>query len=128
MLKILLLISGGALGTLFRYAVTGMTHRFYETNFPLGTLIVNISGSFFIGFIWSFWEQSNLHTNVRTFVFIGVLGGYTTFSSFAIETLNLFRDGEIKSALINIAANNFLGLIFVFVGFILAKWIINLLK
>jgi len=128
MTKILLLIVGGAIGTLARYGISGLTHRLVEGAFPWGTLMVNLTGALIIGFIWGLWETERISSNMRTFVFIGILGGYTTFSSYAVETLNLFRDGETKLALINILASNILGLLLVFLGFIAAKGFINLIR
>jgi CrcB protein len=96
--------------------------------FPWGTLLVNMVGSFIIGLLWGVFETGNLSTNVRNFIFIGVLGGFTTFSTFALESLNLFRDGEMKLALSNLLVSNILGVTLVFVGFLLARYIINFLK
>lgn len=128
MTKIVLLLAGGATGTVTRYAVSGLTHRYFDGTFPIGTLVVNLIGSFLIGLIWGLWETSNISSNTRTFIFIGILGGFTTFSSYTMETLNLFRDGEIKLGLTNILANNIIGLLLVFIGFILGKGLINLTK
>jgi len=128
MIKILLLLSGGAAGTLARYAVAGWGHRLYLGDFPIGTLLVNLIGSFIIGLAWGIFELSNITSNMRTFLFIGVLGGFTTFSSYTLETMNLFRDGDVKLGLTNILLNNILGLALVFLGFILATKIINLIR
>ncbi|MBI4378001.1 MAG: fluoride efflux transporter CrcB [Nitrospinae bacterium] len=128
MTKIMLLVAGGATGTVTRYAVSGLTHRYFDGTFPIGTLVVNLIGSFLIGLIWGLWETSNISSNTRTFIFIGILGGFTTFSSYTMETVNLFRDGEIKLGLTNILANNIIGLLLVFIGFILGKGLINLTK
>jgi CrcB protein len=127
-MKILLLLTGGALGTLARYALAGFAHRIYEGIFPLGTLVVNITGSFFIGLLWGLLDVGNLSTNSRTFIFIGLFGGFTTFSSYTLESLNLFRDGDVKLALVNVLANNILGLLLVFAGFILAKGLLSLFR
>lgn len=128
MAKILLLLSGGALGTLARYYTSGIAHKLFIGSFPVGTLAVNLAGSFIIGLLWSFWEQGSISSNMRTFVFIGILGGFTTFSSFSLETMNLFRDNEIKLGILNILANNILGILLVFLGFMSAKGILNLVK
>lgn len=128
MIKILLLLSGGAAGTLARYAVAGWGHRLYLGDFPIGTLLVNLIGSLIIGFAWGVWEMSNISSNMRTFLFIGILGGFTTFSSYTLETMNLFRDGEVRLGLTNILLNNVLGLFFVFLGFIVATRIINMIR
>jgi CrcB protein len=127
-MKILLLLTGGAVGTLARYALAGFAHRIYEGIFPLGTLVVNIAGSFFIGLLWGLLDVGNLSTNSRTFIFIGLFGGFTTFSSYTLESLNLFRDGDVKLALVNVLANNILGLLLVFTGFILAKGLLSLFR
>ncbi len=128
MIKILLLLSGGALGTLARYSVSGWVHRLFESSFPYGTLAVNLIGSFIIGLLWGLVENSTLSSNTRTFVFIGILGGFTTFSSYSLETLNLFRDGEIKLALANVLANNVLGLVLVVAGYSAAKALNSLIQ
>ena len=125
MVKILLLISGGAIGTLARYSVSGVVHRWFGSSFPFGTLAVNLIGSLIIGFLWGLFEREALTPNIRSFLFIGVLGGFTTFSSFSLETYNLFRDGETKWALVNILANNIVGLLLVFAGLVLARFVRN---
>jgi CrcB protein len=96
--------------------------------FPYGTLVVNLAGSFFIGLAWGLLENTHVSSNFRSFLFIGIFGGFTTFSSYSLETLNLLRDGEIKMGLINIFGSNVLGLLLVFLGFILSKSIIQSFK
>ena len=128
MTKIIILAAGGAVGTLFRYALSGVTYRFLGGIFPWGTLAVNLTGSLAIGLLWGFFEVANLSPHMRSFLFIGVLGGFTTFSTFALESFNLFRDGEIKLALSSIIISNVAGVALVFSGFMLSKYIINLMK
>ena len=127
-MKMLLLVAGGAIGTLARYGLSGLTHKYFEGIFPIGTLIVNLTGSLLIGLIWGLSETGNFTSGMKAFVFIGILGGFTTFSAYTLETLNLFRDGATKMALLNILLNNILGLLFVFFGFIAGKGIFNLLR
>lgn len=127
-MKILLLLTGGAVGTLARYALTGLTHKIYPGAFPMGTLMVNLMGSLVIGFLWGISESRNISPNYRSFVFMGLLGGFTTFSTYALETINLLRDNEMRQAITNIAATNLLGLILVFAGFWMAKGLLNLIK
>lgn len=121
MIKLLLLLAGGALGTIARYMVSALPHRFADSIFPWGTLTVNALGSFIIGFLWGIFEWRDISPQTRTFVFIGILGGFTTFSTYALETLNLFREGDIKTALLNILANNILAIGLVFSGFFISK-------
>jgi len=90
--------------------------------------MVNLLGSFIIGLLWGTWETTNMSSHTRTFLFIGILGGFTTFSSFTLETMNLFRDGEYGMATLNILANNILGLILVFAGFFAARGLVNLIR
>jgi fluoride exporter len=128
LIKILLLATGGAIGTVSRYAVSGISHRYFLGNFPIGTLMVNIIGSLVIGFLWGTWETANISSHLRTFIFIGILGGFTTFSSFSLETLNLLREGEFKIAMVNILANNILGMLMVFAGFFASRGLVNLIR
>ena len=127
-MKILYLLIGGALGTLGRYLVSGIAHKAYLGVFPIGTFIVNLAGSFIIGLCWGLFEQNYFSANIKTFIFVGILGGFTTFSSFSLETMNLFRDGEIKIGIINVLASNLLGLFLVFGGFFTSRGILVLIK
>jgi len=121
MSKILALVLGGASGTLLRYWVSGYAYKLFEGVFPWGTLMVNLIGSFLIGFCWGIFERGNIQTNVRLFLFVGIFGGFTTFSSYALETLNLVKAGNVKFAIIYILASNILGLILVYLGYIFAR-------
>lgn len=124
-MKVVLILLGGGIGTLARYGVSGYAFQRYTGLFPVGTLAVNLVGSFLIGLLWGLAEHSAMSPNVRTFLFVGILGGFTTFSTFSLETLNLLRDGELKVALLNVLLNNVLGIALAFVGFILARQIYN---
>jgi CrcB protein len=128
MAKIILLAAGGAVGTLLRYALSGVTYRILGGIFPWGTLAVNLTGSLAIGLLWGVFEVENLSPHMRNFLFVGVLGGFTTFSTFAVESFNLLRDGEIKLALSSIVVSNVAGVALVLSGFVLSKYIINLMK
>lgn len=125
MVKILYIIAGGAIGTLARYSVSGLAHKFYLGTFPAGTLTVNLIGSFIIGFLFGIWETRNLNPNIRNLIFIGILGGFTTFSSYSLETMNLLRAGETKYALINIFGTNIFGLVLVFSGYMISRAVFN---
>ncbi len=127
--KYLLLGLGGAIGTVLRYFVSSTTLDFFRTaSFPFGTLAVNLSGSFIIGLLAGLNEDGLLSPNLRMFLFIGLLGGYTTFSSFSLETLNLVRAGEIRFALINVVASNIFGIGLAFGGFFLSRYFMNSLR
>jgi CrcB protein len=88
---------GSALGGMARYACQGWAARLISETFPWGTLIVNIVGCGFIGFFATFTSADGrllVGTPIRQFVMVGICGGYTTFSSFSLETLNMARDGQ----------------------------------
>ncbi|RMF62760.1 MAG: fluoride efflux transporter CrcB [Calditrichaeota bacterium] len=125
MVKLLVIGVGGALGALLRYAVSGLSHRFFEGAFPVGTLVVNYLGCFLIGFAWVLLTQTTFGSNTRSFVLIGLLGAFTTFSTFGLESVNLFRDNEIKLAFANILLSNIGGLILVLAGFFAARILLN---
>ena len=128
MIKILLVMTGGALGSVSRYLLSGFTHKYIDGSFPYGTLSVNLLGSFIIGFLWIIFESGNFSSNLRTIMFIGFLGGFTTFSTYALETINLFRDEQYKLAFTNILTNNILALLLVFIGIIAGKQLLYLIK
>ncbi|GAB4500307.1 MAG: fluoride efflux transporter CrcB [Anaerolineales bacterium] len=118
MTNILLVGIGGFIGSALRYTVSGYVQQATKSvGFPYGTLAVNVLGCFVIGFLAQFAENRGLFTSEsRLFVFVGILGGFTTFSSFGNETLNLARDGQMMSALANIGGNVIIGLFAVWLG------------
>jgi CrcB protein len=122
MMRVLLVGLGGFVGTLFRYWLSGLIAKRYGETFPLGTLAVNAIGCFIIGFLFYFFYDRSLTTpTARTVVLIGVIGGFTTFSSYGLQTFTLLRDGEVFLALVNVVASNVLGLALVWLGYVLAK-------
>lgn len=116
---------GGAFGSVLRYLLATWTQSLSRSiDFPYGTLAVNLIGCFVIGFLSQLAEARGAFTpESRAFVFVGILGGFTTFSSFGNETINLLRDGETVNALANVGANVILGLILVWLGRTVAYWI-----
>ncbi len=117
-MNILLVGIGGALGSISRYLLgTWIQTLSRSLDFPFGTLTVNLIGCFVIGFLSQLAEARGAFTpESRAFVFIGILGGFTTFSSFGNDTINLFREGESFNALLNIGANVIIGLTLVWLG------------
>ena len=109
--------AGGMLGAVARYALGGLVHRLYGGAFPLGTLVVNTLGCIVIGLLSTLADDRGLlSSHLRLFLFIGILGGFTTFSSFGYETFALLRDGLLRAAFTNVLANVFLGLLGVWLG------------
>jgi len=119
---------GGAVGALLRYLLSGAVHSVTDSMYPWGTLVVNLAGSFVAGFLWCLSEEIMVPPQVKTFIFIGILGAFTTFSTYLLETLNLFRDGETGLALSNLLLNNIFGVIVIFSGFFLSQAFISLMK
>lgn len=128
MIKVLILITGGAIGTVLRYGVTMWVQRSLQYSFPFGILSVNVIGSFLIGFCWSLAENYDFSVNTRAFLFTGLFGGFTTFSSFALDTVSPMKTGDYKLAFINILASNVLGLIAVFLGLLAGKNVLSFVK
>jgi CrcB protein len=124
-LSILLVALGGAMGSVSRYLLgTWIQSASRSIDFPYGTLTVNLIGCFVIGLLSQLAEARGVFTSeARAFVFIGILGGFTTFSSFGNDTINLVRDREIFNALANVGANVILGLALVWLGRTVAYWI-----
>lgn len=123
MRQILLVGLGGFLGSVSRYLVAGWTHRLWPlTTFPVGTLAVNVLGCWLIGLLAGLAEvRQLLGTDARLFLLIGVLGGFTTFSTFAYETLALTRDAELFRPLANVLLQVVLGLGAAWLGYALAR-------
>ena len=104
MLNTLLIFLGAGLGGVSRYWISNITYSFLGRQFPCGTLVVNISGCFLMGllFVLILERFDGMGPQLRSLLLIGLLGGYTRFSSFSIETLNLFESGAYLSAALNI--------------------------
>ncbi len=124
-MKFLYLAFGGSIGAILRYVLSALPHKYYWGVFPLGTLFVNLLGSFLIGFSFILFGKDQIPENLKLFLFIGLFGSFTTFSTFMFESLNLFKGGDIKFALLNIGAANILGLFFVYLGYIIAQYLVN---
>ena len=119
----LLIALGGALGSAARFFVNGFVSDHLGPVFPWGTLLINVSGSFLIGFISTYTEPEGrwfASPETRLFLMTGICGGYTTFSSFSLQTLNLARGGEWLHAGANILGSVALCLVAVWLGHVLA--------
>ncbi len=127
-MKFLFISLGGAIGALLRYGISGLPHRYTVSVFPWGTLAVNILGAFLIGFLWGTSERVDIAPNIRTFLFVGVLGAFTTFSTYSLESINMLRDGEIKLALVYILASNFACIGLCFLGFVTSRYLVNVFR
>ena len=118
MTNILLVGLGGFIGSILRYLLSGYVQQSTKSmDFPFGTLAVNVIGCFVIGFLAQLAEGRGMFTSeTRVFVFIGILGGFTTFSAFGNETFNLARASQMINAFTNVGANVVIGLFAVWLG------------
>ena len=113
---------GSAIGGVSRYLVGGLTQRLMGGTFPVGTLLINVTGSFLLGLILRYGvETATLPPEVRAFLTIGFCGGYTTFSTFSYETVALAEDGQWTRAARYVALSVGLSLVATFLGFATAR-------
>lgn len=115
MLTVLLVGLGGFIGAIARYGISSWVYRYTPMTFPYGTLVVNLLGCLLIGFLMT-WSFDRLGPHWRMFAVTGLLGSLTTFSTFGYETLLLIDRGDIKAAILSVAANMVVGLLAVVVG------------
>jgi CrcB protein len=118
MVRVMLVGLGGFLGSILRYLLSGLPHSIFpETTFPIGTVVVNLTGCLVIGFLSKLAEFQNAFSDLtRALVFTGLLGGYTTFSAYSNESLNLFRSGDYLLGAVNVLVQVIGGLAFVWAG------------
>lgn len=121
-MKYVLIGIGGAIGAAGRYMLQGLVYQFTGAFFPYGTLVVNVFGCFLIGLVMGLTEDRFLiDAQLRLFITVGILGGFTTFSSFGYETFAMLRDGEVLRASVNVIGSVIAGLAAVWLGFIAAR-------
>jgi fluoride exporter len=126
MIKILYVGFGGFFGSISRYLLSGLVQKLFPAtlSLPTGTFAVNMLGCLVIGFLGSIAETRQVFTaEMRMLLFIGFLGGFTTFSTFGFETFNLLRDQQYVSAISNIFLHIIIGITAVWLGFILARFV-----
>jgi fluoride exporter len=125
MLKLILIFVGSGLGGILRYAVQGWVQRLVDVSFPLGTLAVNVAGCFIIGVLAAAFSGPILiREEYRIGLTVGIIGGFTTFSTFGLETFNLANEGQLRLALANVVASCLLGFVAVLIGYRIAeRWL-----
>ncbi len=125
MQKLMLVGAGGFLGACLRYVITLNSAKIMGTDFPYGTLIVNITGGIIIGIIMELSQTSNaVSDNMKLFLTTGIMGGLTTFSTFSYETVSFFSRGDYMPAILNTGLNVFLS----FFGVVLGKYADNIMR
>jgi CrcB protein len=123
--KYLVVLAGAGLGGLARYVAGTWIMAKYAGRFPLGTFVINVSGSFLIGVLMTlFTERLNPHPNWRLFLVVGILGGYTTFSSFEYEAYQSVRDGARWMGMLYVTGSVLVGYLGVWLGAVLTarRW------
>lgn len=122
-MNIYLLVSlGAAVGGGLRYWLSNFVYKFLPATFPYGTLAVNVIGSFILGIlIFYFDEKELLSSNLKALLAVGFCGGFTTFSTFSLETMNLFKDSQFGMGILNILLNLFFCLIGIYLAYLISK-------
>jgi|SRR5579862_1908331 CrcB protein len=122
MMKYVMVGLGGCLGALLRFWLGGYISNRMGTRFPYGTFVINISGSFLIGFILTLLaERTHWSPNWRYLIPIGFIGAYTTFSTFEYETLRSLQDGEVLMAGLNVSLSVLVGFVAVWLGVVMGR-------
>jgi len=122
--QLILIAVGGAIGAMMRFGVSNGVHALFGRDFPYGTLTVNVLGSMLIGFFYiTLLERMSLGPEWRAFIVIGILGAFTTFSTFSLETFNLIESGEVFKAAANILLSVTICLLAAWIGIIVARQI-----
>ncbi len=121
-MKYIIVFVGSGIGGGFRYFVSSFVFKIFPVLFPFGTLTVNLLGSFLLGiFIYGLGDRELISPNLRLFLGVGFCGGFTTFSTFSLETLNLLKDSQFLFAGLNVLANVTLSLIGIYLAYIVTR-------
>ncbi len=124
-MNIFAIAAGGAIGALLRFGLSGAVTRLTDAALPWGTIIVNLTGSFAIGCLGAFFDRVLVHANYKTFLLVGLIGSFTTFSTYMLDSLRFIQDGQTGLALANLLISNALGLLLVFAGFMSFRLILG---
>lgn len=124
-MKLICVASGGALGSLLRFSTMKIIERSKTLPSEYSSLIINLSGSFLIGIVAYFFLKTVQQENLKLFVMAGFLGGFTTFSAFALENFQLIKLQNYKGFLLNMGIQNLGGIILVFLGFWIAEFLFS---
>lgn len=126
MFNILFVFLGGGIGASLRYLITVMFYRFCSTSFPVGTFFINIVGSFFLGFITALalHKSGIINSQLKLFLTVGIAGGFTTFSTFSYESMELMRNGQYGLSMLYLFVSPILGLLGVYLATITARHLV----
>ncbi len=122
LIKYLIVSGGAAIGGVLRYWLSNFVYKYLPSNFPYGTLAVNFLGSFILGFIiFGLYDKELISADMRLFLTVGFCGGFTTFSTFSLETFNLMKNNEFFLAAINVILSIVLSLAATYLAYIIAN-------
>jgi fluoride exporter len=123
MLSLVFVAAGGATGAIMRYVLVNTVNSFHKDVSHMGTLAVNLVGSFLIGFLWQVTNStfSNVPNNIKLFIFTGILSSFTTLSAFSLDNFTLIQSGKYGYAVTNIVTTVLLGILLAAFGIFLAK-------
>jgi CrcB protein len=120
--KLIWIAVAGGIGALARYGLSGLVPTSHGGEFPLGTLVVNVVGCFLFGLLWAVLEDKvQVSGEMRAILFAGFLGAFTTFSTFVFETRQLLAESQYALAVVNVAAQNVLGLAALILGYVIGR-------
>jgi CrcB protein len=125
MKQMLFIALGGSIGALARFGIAKFVNQISGGVFPWGTMTVNFIGLFVIGFLYELFEKTLVPSEIRLFLTVGFLGALTTFSTYGMETVTLFRNGQYGAAIVNIVLSNVVGIVLVVAGIFVARVMIK---
>lgn len=120
--KLIAVAVGGGFGAVLRYLIFFYFEKQHVSLFPWSTLIVNLLGSLTIGLLWGLFDRIYVPTGLRLLIFIGILGSFTTFSTYAFDVFSLYREGEFKLLAAYILGTNLLGIGLAFIGYYVTRF------
>ncbi len=119
--KLLAVAFGGSVGAVARFLIYYWMERAHEGRFPWASLMVNLAGSLLIGLLWGIFDKFYIPSGVRLFIFIGLLGSFTTYSTFSFDVFSLWKEGEFHTALVYLLGTNIGGIGLAFSGYYLSR-------
>jgi len=120
-IKLLAVAFGGSIGSVLRFLIYELIESKYHSDFPWATLTVNLLGSLVIGFLWGYFTRTYVSPGLRLIIFVGILGSFTTFSTFAFDNFSLLKSGEFTYMTIYFLVTNVFGILLAIGGYLLSK-------
>lgn len=120
-IKLLAVAFGGSIGAMLRFLIYELNETKFHSDFPWATLTVNLAGSLVIGFLWGYFGRIYVSPGMRLLIFVGILGSFTTFSTFAFDNFSLIKNGDYIYLALYFLATNFFGISLAVSGYLLSK-------